>query len=137
MLTICEYRVKRKIKTLYVCVDNDIGSQVQKSSPIKKRLKEARLKAGLSQKKLGVLSGIDEFVASARMNQYERGARVPAYETLASFAAILSVPVEYFYIAEDDLAEMVTLISRLEHGKRSELLQQLREMLPQDKSDVD
>ena len=38
-----------------------------------KRLKEARLRSGLSQEKLGVLAGIDEASASARMNQYERG----------------------------------------------------------------
>lgn len=105
-----------------------MGSQVQKSSPIKKRLKEARLKSGLSQKKLGVLSGIDEFVASARMNQYERGVRVPPYEILAMFAAVLSVPVEYFYIAEDDLAEMVVLISKMAVSKRLDLLKQLKQM---------
>lgn len=32
-----------------------------------KRLKEARLAAGLSQKKLGIAAGIDEFVASTRI----------------------------------------------------------------------
>jgi transcriptional regulator with XRE-family HTH domain len=37
------------------------------------RLKEARLRTGLSQQKLGILAGIDEATASARMNQYERG----------------------------------------------------------------
>ncbi|EDH9073974.1 transcriptional regulator, partial [Salmonella enterica subsp. enterica serovar Agbeni] len=31
-----------------------------------KRLKEARLAAGFSQKKLGIAAGIDEFVASTR-----------------------------------------------------------------------
>ena len=40
------------------------------------RLKEARLRLGLSQEKLGVLAGIDEFSASARINQYERGKHV-------------------------------------------------------------
>jgi len=105
-----------------------MGSQVQKSPPIKKRLKEARQKAELSQKKLGILAGIDEFVASARMNQYERGVHIPSYETLVTFAKILSVPVEYFYIAEKDLAEMVVLISRLDKSKKLELLQQARQM---------
>ena len=38
-----------------------------------KRLKEARLAAGLSQKKLGIAAGIDEFVASTRINRYEKG----------------------------------------------------------------
>ena len=35
------------------------------------RLKEVRTTAGLSQERLGVLAGIDEASASARMNQYE------------------------------------------------------------------
>lgn len=42
-------------------------------SSIYKRLKEARLEAGLSQKRLGIAAGVDEFVVSARMNQYETG----------------------------------------------------------------
>jgi DNA-binding XRE family transcriptional regulator len=37
------------------------------------RLKEARIAAGLSQERLGVVAGIEEASASARMNQYERG----------------------------------------------------------------
>ncbi len=43
------------------------------------RLKEARLRAGLSQQKLGILAGIDEATASARMNQYERGIHTPDF----------------------------------------------------------
>ncbi|HGU4535105.1 TPA: XRE family transcriptional regulator, partial [Escherichia coli] len=34
------------------------------------RLKKARLNAGLTQEQLGILVGIDECSASARMNQY-------------------------------------------------------------------
>jgi DNA-binding XRE family transcriptional regulator len=46
-------------------------------SIVAKRLKEARLLAGISQKKLGIKAGIDEFTASARINQYEKGAHMP------------------------------------------------------------
>lgn len=42
-----------------------------------KRLREAREAKGISQKQLGILAGIDQFVASARINQYERGKHVP------------------------------------------------------------
>lgn len=42
-------------------------------STMARRLKEARQRAGLTQERLGVLAGIDEMSASARMNQYERG----------------------------------------------------------------
>jgi transcriptional regulator with XRE-family HTH domain len=43
------------------------------TNPISERLKEARKKAKLSQKVLGVRIGMDESSASLRMNQYEKG----------------------------------------------------------------
>ncbi|WP_026111897.1 helix-turn-helix transcriptional regulator [Winslowiella toletana] len=71
------------------------------------RLKEARLKAGLSQQRLGVLAGIDEATASARMNQYERGVHTPDFDLACRLAAVLGVPACYFYTVEDDLAELI------------------------------
>lgn len=71
------------------------------------RLKEARLKAGLSQQKLGILAGIDEATASARMNQYERGIHTPDFALVCKLAEVLNVPACYFYTVEDDLAEVV------------------------------
>lgn len=50
-----------------------------KTSILARRLKEARLRSGLTQERLGVLAGIDEYSASARMNQYERGKHSPHY----------------------------------------------------------
>ena len=50
-----------------------------------KRLKEARLRAGLSQEKLGILAGIDEASASVRMNQYEKGKHTPDFEMAFDF----------------------------------------------------
>lgn len=43
------------------------------------RLKKARLNAGLTQEQLGILVGIDECSASARMNQYEKGKHMPDF----------------------------------------------------------
>ena len=43
------------------------------------RLKEARLKLGISQKDLGIRSGMEEFSSSARINQYERHKHIPDY----------------------------------------------------------
>jgi transcriptional regulator with XRE-family HTH domain len=71
------------------------------------RLKEARLKAGLSQQRLGVLAGIDEATASARMNQYERGVHTPDFDLACRLAAVLDIPACYFYTIEDDLAKMI------------------------------
>ncbi|HEN4850812.1 TPA: helix-turn-helix transcriptional regulator [Klebsiella quasipneumoniae subsp. similipneumoniae] len=71
------------------------------------RLKAARLNAGLSQERLGILAGIDEATASARMNQYERGIHTPDFELACRLASVLQVPACYFYAVEDDLAEMI------------------------------
>ncbi|MFG1173311.1 helix-turn-helix domain-containing protein [Erwiniaceae bacterium CAU 1747] len=73
------------------------------------RLKQARERMGLAQQKLGILAGIDEATASARMNQYERGVHTPDFELVCRLAAILQVPACYFYTREDELAEMILL----------------------------
>jgi len=77
------------------------------NSPFPKRVKEARLKQGLSQKQLGIAAGIDEFVASARMNQYEKGVHAPDFKTVLSISKVLNIPTAYFYCVEDDLAEKI------------------------------
>lgn len=71
------------------------------------RLKAARLKAGLSQQKLGILAGIDEATASARMNQYEKGIHTPDFTLACKLAEVLNIPACYFYTVEDDLAEYI------------------------------
>ncbi|SHE46531.1 Transcriptional regulator, contains XRE-family HTH domain [Lampropedia hyalina DSM 16112] len=87
-----------------------------------KRLKEARKGAGLSQEKLGVLAGIDEMSASARMNQYERGKHSPDFGTVRRIAAVLNVPTAYFYAETDDLADLLLKFHRLSSGEREQLM---------------
>ena len=74
-----------------------------------RRLKEARLRIGLSQERLGVLAGIDEASASARMNQYERSKHEPDWLTVQRLASVLDVPVAYLYAEDDAMAEMLLL----------------------------
>ena len=82
-------------------------------SPLPIRLKAARKAKRISQKNLGILAGIDEFSASARMNHYEKGKHFPDYETLSRIAKILGVPVPYFYCSDDDMAELLVKFERL------------------------
>ncbi|WP_213999463.1 helix-turn-helix transcriptional regulator [Arsukibacterium sp.] len=63
-----------------------------------KRLKQARLLRGLSQQQLGILAGMDRFVASARMNQYERGVHAPEFKTVVALVKVLQVPTAYLFI---------------------------------------
>ena len=91
-------------------------------TPLPVRLKAARKAKRISQKNLGILAGIDEFSASARMNHYEKGKHLPDYETLCRIAKILDVPVPYFYCADDLMAELLMKIGRLPKGKQRQLL---------------
>jgi transcriptional regulator with XRE-family HTH domain len=72
-----------------------------------KRLREARLRLGISQAKLGIAAKIDEFSASARMNHYEKGKHYPDYKTAERLAKVLNVPTPYLFAREDDLAEWI------------------------------
>lgn len=71
------------------------------------RLKQARKLKGLSQERLGILAGIDESSASARMNQYEKGVHCPSYDLVKKFALILDVPTCWFYAEDDNLANLI------------------------------
>lgn len=86
------------------------------------RLKEARIKAGLSQERLGILAGIDEATASPRMNQYERGTHAPDFSLACKFAEVLNVPVCYFYTVEDDLAELMLILWSTSEQKRADVI---------------
>ena len=91
-------------------------------NPIPKRLKEARKKVKISQKKLGVRIGIDEGVASARMNQDERGVHTPDVHTLKLLADELEVPLNYFFCEDDGSAKLATEISKLSEEQRDQVL---------------
>jgi transcriptional regulator with XRE-family HTH domain len=95
-------------------------------SPFAWRLKEARQRAGISQKKLGVLAGIDEFSASARINQYERGKHTPEFTTAERLARVLEVPTSYLYCREHELAEWVLTYTRLTKAERQIVIKKLR-----------
>lgn len=94
-------------------------------SPLCRRLKEARLAANYSQKKLGIAAGMDQFSASARMNHYEMGRHTPDYSTLKRIAMVLELPVAYFYAEEEDLAEFIKAFNRLKKETRISVLQEL------------
>ncbi|MCL2524025.1 MAG: helix-turn-helix domain-containing protein [Betaproteobacteria bacterium] len=87
-----------------------------------KRLKEARREAGLSQERLGVLAGIDEMSASARMNQYERGKHEPDFSMVERIARALKLPASFFYAEDDDEARLLRWFCRLDKDERAEVM---------------
>lgn len=95
---------------------------------LSKRLKEARVKSGLSQMALGVRAGIDEHSASARMNQYERGVHEPHFSIVDKLAEVLNVPSAYFYADDDDIAQLLCLFHRLSAADKARILSMIAEM---------
>ena len=72
-----------------------------------RRLRQAREERGLSQRALGIEAGLDEFVASTRVNRYETGVHQPDLRTLKQLAKVLGLPVAYFYAEDDGLARLI------------------------------
>ena len=68
---------------------------------------------------------MDEFSASARMNQYEVGKRTPDYSTLKRIAKVLGYPPAYFYTEDDLVAEIISCASKLNKEDKRVLLLQL------------
>ncbi len=98
-------------------------------SIVARRLKEARLLAGISQKKLGIKAGIDEFTASARINQYEKGAHMPNLLTLTHLAQAMHVPVAYFYCEDMELARLIADFWTLDKVQKMRLLGLMSELI--------
>ena len=99
----------------------------KKSNVFSMRLKVARKAKKLSQERLGILAGIDEASASARMNQYEKGKHAPDYQTMQLIAAELGLPVAYFYCDDELLAELICAISTLKKEEQELLLKKICE----------
>jgi transcriptional regulator with XRE-family HTH domain len=87
-----------------------------------KRVKAARLQAGLSQERLGVEAGIDELSSSARMNQYERGKHEPDFSMVERIAGVLNVPECYFYCKDDDVAQILVQLHRAPEARKAEAI---------------
>ncbi|HWG87265.1 MAG TPA: helix-turn-helix transcriptional regulator [Candidatus Acidoferrales bacterium] len=83
-----------------------------------RRLREAREAYGISQRALGIEAGLDEFVASTRINRYETGVHQPDLQTLQRLAAILKLPVAYFYAEDDELAQLIANFKGRNKSKR-------------------
>lgn len=95
-----------------------------------RRLKAARLRSGLSQERLGVIAGVDEFSASSRINQYERGKHTPDVLMTTHLAKVLNVPISYFWAVEEDEAELLRLYHAFGAKLRKQVLRSVEELKP-------
>ncbi len=98
-------------------------------SVFSKRLKEARVRKGYSQEKLGLEAELDPMSASTRMNRYELAKRTPDFSLVEKFAEVLEVPPPYFFARDDDMAKLIFCFSKLRAQQKAELLGMLEELL--------
>jgi transcriptional regulator with XRE-family HTH domain len=91
-------------------------------SVFSRRLREARLRSGIAQDRLGVMIGLDEGCSSARMSRYENGVHEPPFPIIESVAAILNVPVAYFFCDDDRLAVIMRIYSSASEKTRQAML---------------
>ena len=98
------------------------GPHTSHNSIVARRLREARLRAGIAQDRLGVLIGLDEGSSSARMSRYETGVHEPPLHVVQLLAKVLRVPAAYFYAEDDSLAEWILMYSRLKAADRRTLI---------------
>ena len=96
-------------------------------STLSKRIREARLLAGISQERLGIQIGIDPASANVRMNRYERGTRTPGPALVERIASELGLPAAYFYTVEDDEAKLLQWFYRLGEEERAEFMQRIND----------
>lgn len=101
------------------------SSTTLNNSVFGRRLKESRLQIGLPQDKLGVLIGIDEHTASARISRYENGIHEPPLQIAKLIASALKVPMAFLYCEDDKLAQIILLASKLTVTNKEKLIEQL------------
>ncbi|MGF1688412.1 helix-turn-helix domain-containing protein [Photobacterium japonica] len=98
---------------------------MQKDNPIPTRLKEARKKAGITQKELGIRIGMEPSSASGRMNHYEKGRHTPDIGTLRRMADELNVPLNYFFCESELSASLACAIDKMSDEDKAALIEQL------------
>ena len=91
-------------------------------STLSTRLKQARLRARLSQEELGIRIGLEPASARTRMNRYEVGRRVPGFELIQRIAAELGLPATFFYAATDDEAELLAQYHQFDQADKERVL---------------
>lgn len=92
-----------------------------------RRLRAARLAAGMTQADLGRVLGLDDQNTGApRVSRYETGKHEPDQATLQKIAKALNLPVAYFHATSDPLAKIILLVGRLP-AKEQERISQLVE----------
>ncbi|MNN66935.1 HTH-type transcriptional regulator Xre [compost metagenome] len=91
-----------------------------------KRLKEARLAMGISQRELGRRIGLSEEVVSSRVTRYELGTSEPDFDTASRLAKELGVPLSYLLADSDTLADIILSAASMSPADQRKLAAELK-----------
>ena len=72
--------------------------------------------------------GLDQSVASARMNQYEVGSHSPKFSIAVEISKILKVSPDYFYADDEQTAQAILLFSQIKRDQQKSVLTVLDEL---------
>jgi len=92
-------------------------------------MRSRREELGWSQEKVGVLIGIDESSARARISRYELGTHEPPLKTARLITEALGVPLAYLYCEDDEVAHVLMRLSKLKPTTRKQTLSRLLEAI--------
>lgn len=79
----------------------------------------------MSQRQLGIAAGLDPFVASTRINRYERAVHLPDPATVQRMADALGVPAAYLFASDDRLARAILAFSALPSKAQERLIAEM------------
>lgn len=96
----------------------------QTPTVVGRRIRLLREEFGWSQEKVGVAIGIDESSARARISRYELGVHEPPLPTARLIADALQVPLIYLYCEDDQVADLLLRLYRLEPRIRTQRVEQ-------------
>lgn len=96
----------------------------QTPTVVGRRIRLLREELGWSQEKVGVAIGIDESSARARISRYELGVHEPPLPTVRLIADALGVPLMYLYCEDDQVADLLLRLYRLEPKIRAQKVEQ-------------
>lgn len=112
------YDIRRECTRLFYEYRRMVNSDIQSRTLFGRRLRDARLRAGIAQDKLGVMIGLDEGCSSARMSRYENGVHEPPFVIAEQIAKVLGLSACYFYCSDERLAEIILNYSKLSKAEQ-------------------
>lgn len=86
---------------------------MESSNVVGRRMRSRREELGWSQEKVGVLIGIDESSARARISRYELGTHEAPVRTARQIAEALGVQLAFLYCEDDEIANLLLALGAL------------------------